>query len=310
MPFADGSSQLEPLLFQMKQYKNLTKTTIEILPSSGQTDYVPNRKCIFTLPYASLISLEDLALHFDFTPDHVPKAAGADCVRVMPPKDVASLISEIDIKINGQTVQHLTYYNDIVNLSNIFEDAKTAKKVLQGCDMVRTNFKGAAGSIGAITNTEYQGNVFGNNKTKEYIINHWYGLLGHRGKDVSSNFVDTNMLGEVTIAFTFATAATCVVSVGTETEVQASTNPPNAATTANIASAIAHKNLLINYQILKCQWFDIIYHNQMRKHYQVIFHLVLNIKLLSIIMKFILKNLNRHRELSVGMKIAGILKDY
>jgi len=239
MPFADGNSQLEPLLFQMKQYKNLTKTTIEILPSSGQTDYFPNRKCIFTLPYASLISLEDLALHFEFTPDNVPQDDGADCVRVMPPKDVASLISEVDVKINGQTVQHLTYYNDIVNLLNIFEDAKTAKKVLQGCDMVRTNFKAAAGSIGTASSTDYQTGIFGNNKTKEYIINHWYGILGHRGDEVSSNFVDTNMLGEVTIAFTFASAATCVVSTGTQAEVRSSTNPINAATTVNIAAAIA-----------------------------------------------------------------------
>ena len=65
MLFADGNSQLEPLLFQMKQYKNLTKTTIEILPSSGQTEYGPNRKCIFTLPYASLMSLEDLQYHYN-----------------------------------------------------------------------------------------------------------------------------------------------------------------------------------------------------------------------------------------------------
>ena len=58
MPFADANSQLEPLMFQMKQYKNLTKSTIEVLPSSGQTNYGPNQKCIFTLPYASLISLD------------------------------------------------------------------------------------------------------------------------------------------------------------------------------------------------------------------------------------------------------------
>ena len=240
MPFSDGNSQLEPLLFQMKQYKNLTKTTIEILPSSGQTEYGPNRKCIFTLPYASTISLEDLALHFEFTPDNVPKADGGDCIRVMPPKDVASLISEIDVKINGQTVQHLTNYNDIVNLLNIFEDAKTAKKVLQGSDMVRTNFFAGSGTIDKVENTLYQSGPFGNNKPKEYIINHWYGLLGHRGKEVSSNFIDTNMLGEVTIAFTFATAATCVASIaGTKDQVRASTTTANTAETADIVAAVA-----------------------------------------------------------------------
>ena len=116
MPFADANSQLEPLLFQMKQYKNLTKSTIEILPSSGQTNYGPNMKAIFTLPYASMISLEDLALHFTFTPTELGATTGAGSIpqRVIPPRDVAALISEIDIKINGQTIQHLTNYNDIV----------------------------------------------------------------------------------------------------------------------------------------------------------------------------------------------------
>ena len=215
MPFADANSQLEPLLFQMKQYKNLTKSTIEVLPSSGQTNYGSNQKCIFTLPYASLISLEDLALHFSFTPTNTPKTAtdNLECVRVLPPKDVASLISEIDIKINGQTIQHLTHYNDIVNLLNLFEDAKTAKKVLQGCDIVHTHRKGDAGDIIEVNDTNYIGaKPNANNVSKDYVVNQWYGLLGHRGKEVSSNFIDTNMLGEVTIAFTFASAATCVVS--------------------------------------------------------------------------------------------------
>lgn len=239
MPFADANSQLEPLLFQMKQYKNLTKSTIEILPSSGQTDYAPNSKCIFTLPYASLISLEDLAFHFEFSPTKIPQTAtdGLPCMRVCPPKDVASLIAEIDIKINGQTIQHLTNYNDIVNLLNIFEEAKTAKNVLQGCLPSYTKVETTAGTFVPIVDTTYQG-VFPdvNNKPKEYIINHWYGLLGHRGDEVSSNFIDTNMLGEVTISFTFASPNVLIGSAGTNTEVK---NANGSAVVANIDAEIA-----------------------------------------------------------------------
>ena len=211
MPFTDGSSQLEPLLFQMKQYKNLTKSTIEILPSAGQTSYGPNNKCIFTLPYASLISLEDLALHFEFEGDSAKTAVGNyDVFRVSPPKDVASLISELDIKINGQTIQHLTQYNDIVNLLNIFEDAKTAKKALQGIQPDYIKTEGYDGLFNSIADTDFSSISKVNNVKKEYVINHWYGLLGHRGDEVSSNFIDTNMLGEVTIAFTFAQATVCI----------------------------------------------------------------------------------------------------
>ena len=157
MPFVDANSELAPLMFQMKQYKNLTKSTIEILPSSGQTSYGPNQKCIFTLPYASLISLEDLALHFNFVGHNIPTTStdSIDSLRVTAPKDVASLIREIDIKINGQTIQHLTRYNDIVNLLNLFEDGKTAKKLLQGFDVKKYSYKTTAGQYTTIDDTKY-----------------------------------------------------------------------------------------------------------------------------------------------------------
>ena len=105
MPFSDMSSSLEPLLFQMKQYKNPTKATIEVLPSSGQQVYLGGSKIQFTLPYASVMSLEDIALMFEFQ-----GVNNKTDVSIMPPRDIASLIAEIDIKINGSTVQNLTRY--------------------------------------------------------------------------------------------------------------------------------------------------------------------------------------------------------
>ena len=232
MPFQEASSQIEPLLFQMKQYKNLTKSTIEILPSSGQTDYTAHRRCIFTLPYASLISLEDLAFHFEFqpiSPELYPPVGGpgspAPVYRVIAPKDVASLIAEIDIKINGQTIQHLTRYNDIVNLLNTFERPGTAKSVLQGFMPGYRKQKGVNGQHIEIVGHNYLpgtgGVAFQKNVAQKYVINHWYGLFGKRGKEVSSNFIDTNMLGEVTIAFVFASPSVCIKSLGTLTDVQA-----------------------------------------------------------------------------------------
>ena len=252
MPFSDATSQLEPLLFQMKQYKNLTKSTIEVLPSSGQQSYKPNQKCIFTLPYASTISLEDIALHFTFTPENIPKTAtdDAECQRVLPPKDVASLISEIDIKINGQTIQHLTNYNDIVNLLNLFEDAKTAKKVLQGCDVTNTRVETAVGTVVKIeNNTKYMTTANLNNKPKSYVINHWYGLLGHRGDEVSSNFLDTNMLGEVTIAFTFASASVLIGQAGSEANVRTATGNTGVTTITDLQITDAIKISTASYSL-------------------------------------------------------------
>lgn len=220
MPFADANSQLEPLLFQMKQYKNLTKSTIEILPSSGQANYGPNQKVIFTLPYASTISLEDLALHFTFTSkDLAVASSGVDgatvCIeKITAPKDVASLISEVDIKINGQTIQHLTRYNDIVNLLNRFQEVGPNSATLQKSSCLSNSVFDSDYSIDVDGNVitksiNVSRNSAENIVSSRQIINSWYGLLGHRGKEVSSNFIDTNMLGEVTIAFTLAPASVC-----------------------------------------------------------------------------------------------------
>ncbi len=93
---------------------------------------------VFLPSHVSLISLEDLAFHFTFEPD-VPVynsttnlGKSAPYFRVLPPKDVASLIAEVDIKINGQTIQHLTRYNDIANILNALEHPETTKIALQG----------------------------------------------------------------------------------------------------------------------------------------------------------------------------------
>ena len=131
MPFSDMSSSSEPLLFQMKQYKNLTKATIEILPSSGQQVYLGGSKIQFTLPYASVMSLEDIAFVFEFQ-----GVNNKTDVSIMPPLDITSLIAEIDIKVNGSTVQNLTRYSDIVNLLNLFKNNKTKNNVLQNCNPI------------------------------------------------------------------------------------------------------------------------------------------------------------------------------
>ena len=155
MPFMDVNSPLKQLLFDFKQYKNLTKSTIEILPSSGQTDYKGGSKISFTLPYASAISLEDLAFSFNFQCTNssggpgilkgkTAPIAGNDLCGTFAPKDIASIIEEVDVKVNGQTIQHLTSYNDLVNLMNFLQDEKSVSNLLQNTDipnksMVATN---------------------------------------------------------------------------------------------------------------------------------------------------------------------------
>jgi len=149
------------------------------------------------------MSLEDIALSFDFQGVN-PKTD----VNIMFPRDFASLIAEIDIRVNGSTVQNLTRYSDIVNLLNLFKNNKTKNNVLQNCNTMIKKWNNA-GTITTQSNKEY--NVLANGK-KQYIINKWHGLLGKRGEKVSSNFIDVNMMGEVTISFTLHKANVCFES--------------------------------------------------------------------------------------------------
>ena len=237
MPFMDVNSPLKQLLFDFKQYKNLTKSTIEILPSSGQTSYKGGSKISFTLPYASAISLEDLAFSFDFqctnalgTPGILKGITSAikghDLCGTFGPKDIGSIIEEVDVKVNGQTIQHLTSYNDLVNLMNFLQDEKSVSKLLQNTDITNKSMVSEIGNKVVVTKfdngfefdrgaTVIQNEDYLSDK-RTFIINQWFGLLGKRGKETSSNFIDTNMLGEVVISFVLAKPNVLFYGLGKE----------------------------------------------------------------------------------------------
>ena len=267
MPFMDVNSPLKQLLFDFKQYKNLTKSTIEILPSSGQTDYKGGSKISFTLPYASAISLEDLAFSFNFQCTDstggpgilkgltVP-IAGNDLCGTFAPKDIASIVEEVDVKVNGQTIQHLTSYNDLVNLMNFLQDEKSVSNLLQNTDIpnksmvavnsanktVVTKFSKGFEFDGTQTGTDLQTEEYLSDK-RTFIINQWFGLLGKRGKETSSNFIDTNMLGEVVISFVLAKPNVLFYGLNKSTDVKVKTDYGTEKLTQNIGYTLQNAKL-------------------------------------------------------------------
>ena len=148
----------------------------------------------------------------------------------------------------------MTRYNDIANILNALEHPETAKIALQGFDPSVVYEQTGGGLWQDISNAAYDltphpNNL--NNRPKKYIVNHWYGLLGHRGKDVSSNFIDTNILGEVTIAFVFATPSACAKVSALDTQIQtvAGASGNDKPTAAQITSAEQQ----LTYKIKDCK---------------------------------------------------------
>ena len=245
MPFSDQAMSLpEDFLFKIKELKNFTKTTISIDPSSGQTSYGAGSKISFTLPYASLLSMNDLALVVDGETTNLPVHAGDITNGVFFPRNMSSMIEEIEIKVNGQIVQSIPRYNDVYNVHdnlkvkknthNILDNSKPNLKVKYNptTNVLQKIEDFKAPDDASLSDATNKDNYLKDKDT--YVITNWYGLMGSADeKEVSANFIDTNLLGEVIISFRLAgnnvlmygdNIATGTVSVADRTTAQANAN--------------------------------------------------------------------------------------
>ena len=118
--------------------------------------------------------------------------------------------------MSDSTVTVLYLEHDLVNLMNFLQDEKSVSKLLQNTDIPNKSMIAVDNNKTAVTKFnegfKFNSDLTGANlQTDEYlsdkrtfIINQWFELLGKRGKETSSNFLDTNMLGEVVISFVLA----------------------------------------------------------------------------------------------------------
>lgn len=253
MPFDDQAMSLpEEFLCKLKSFKNATKQTIEVLPSSGQTNYGPGSKISFTLPYSSVISMADIHFQCDGETSGAPLKAGTtvntNCV--LFPRNFASMIDEVEVKINGQIVQSITRYNDLVNILDQQKKAETVGAILQNMrpwekhyyDPATDTYTGVMDmNFNALEDAVKDKGTFG--------ITSWYGLMGsNEGKEASANFVDTNLLGEVVISFRMAhpnvlqySKRNAATTAGEETAAKTAANPSY--TLSNVKLSVQRYNL-------------------------------------------------------------------
>ncbi len=212
MPFQDGMSIPEELLFRMKSLKGMTKNVIDVLPTSQQ-DYKAGSITSFVLPYSSLISLDDISLMFE------GQTEGAPVVNINPPgggnpvatasrallfpQYTSSLIDQLEVLVNGQVVQSLHRYNDTFNLLKHFETGSLQEDILENANPNNKryiDFVNGIKEIGYMNWDDHYDYLIDKNT---YCINSFFGLLGG-GLENSSRFLDTNILGEVIIRITWA----------------------------------------------------------------------------------------------------------
>ena len=102
------------MLYRVKQIQGVSKQTLKIVPLSGQTTASNGQKVIFSLPPNSLVDLSTLEMNFTGVTQHRGNNAATNCANYVQkayfPRNTASLIENLEIKINGQSRQNINQY--------------------------------------------------------------------------------------------------------------------------------------------------------------------------------------------------------
>lgn len=219
MTFSESGSFLsdEFVIKMGKQIKNITKQTVEIRPSNSQTSYKNDQRILFQIPYSSTFSLKDIALHFDgeatsaFEGTPAGGSAGVQLSSLFPKN--MNIFSDVIVRINGKIVSSFANrYNDVYSILSQFEaendPAKTIlqnnkpelKHYLNGDDVEAVS--GLATTVGTVNSLTDK---------NSYVITQFCGLLGNH---TSSSFLDSRILGEITIEFVLAPGSVMMYGSG------------------------------------------------------------------------------------------------
>ena len=135
-----GGSVPNSMLYRIKQIEGLSKQTLTIVPSSGQGSVYNGNKIIVSLPMNSLLDLGTFEMNFFGKTAHNGAASGNQKNYVQTrffPRNIQSLISNLEVKVNARSIQNITQYNYIYNVLNDYlcgTDATNKKRIGENAD--------------------------------------------------------------------------------------------------------------------------------------------------------------------------------
>jgi len=207
------------MLYRVKQIMGVSKQTLKIVPLSGQQTATNGQKIIVSLPPNSLVDLSTFEMNFVGATQHRGNNAATNCANYVQkayfPRNTASLIENLEIKINGQSRQNINQYGYIYNILHDFtcgHDAVAKNKI--GCNSdpsLKSSWKD--GQV-----TRYAGFPLGNTSDTtsygyldqdNYTIRQWLGILGG---NASTSIIDTSLYGDITIEITLAPSDVLMLS--------------------------------------------------------------------------------------------------
>ena len=98
------------MLYRIKQIEGPSKQTLTIVPTSGQGSVYNGSKIIVSLPMNSILDLGTSEMNFYEKTAHADASSGNQKNYVQTrfsPRNIQSLISNLEVKINGRSIQNI-----------------------------------------------------------------------------------------------------------------------------------------------------------------------------------------------------------
>ena len=219
-----------PLAMQwrFKQLKKLLKETVSMTPNNGAATVRPGQRIIVDLPFNSNVDLSTFSWFYKGQTNHTGATAtgtsrgvGLDyCGSRFFPRNSSSVIQSMQIKINGGIKVDIPDYNFVYNMLYDYTQGADAlkrrsvggenadpsnKQYIVGSDIIERRGYSIA---------PYDAVNDANNDVlrdrQEYCVRSWLSLLGG---NASTNIIDTQMLGIVTIELVLAPASMLILGL-------------------------------------------------------------------------------------------------
>ena len=207
--------------WRFKTIRKLLKETVPMTPNNGQATVKPGQRIIVDLPFNSTVDLSTFTWFYKGQTNHTGATAtgtsdnGDDyCGSRFFPRNSASVIQSMQIKINGGIKVDIPDYNFVYNMLHDYTQGADAlkrrcvggenadpsnKQYIVGNDIIeRRGYSIAKFDPGDDANNDVL------RDRQEYCVRSWLSLLGG---NASTNIIDTQMLGIVTIELVLAPAS-------------------------------------------------------------------------------------------------------
>jgi hypothetical protein len=219
--------------WKFKELRNFLKETVKMTPSTGQTTMLPGNRIIVDLPYNSLCDWSTFTMSYTGQTNHaggvVTGPAEYTRTRFFP-RNTASIIQNLELKINGVSRFNVPDYNFVYNILYDYTQGGDALKRRQtggenadpsnkhyivGNDIIERRGYSIA-PLNAIAGGGVPAVLVGNDDLardrQRYQIRSWIGPLGGH---CSTNIIDGNLLGIVSVEITLAPSSCLMLGVPT-----------------------------------------------------------------------------------------------